>query len=671
MSYTLVIAEKRNLALDIARALNIRTDSATGYVDGGKIRISWASGHLLQQADAHEYDPKYRYWEIRDLPVCPDKFLMVVKRDTKTKNTDANAQRQIGVLASLLKGAANVVNAGDPDREGQIIVDELLTYLGNRLPTKRLWLHAQTNEGIQDAWRSMKDNQEWLPLSHAAQCRSELDWLIGINCTRGYTKLWQEKQNVGVLNVGRVKSPTIGLVVLRELEIRNFKPTDFFFVRAQCVHPNGQFLAKWVPQAKEPPDFDESGRLINKARAEQVIAATKGKQGKVKSVVSVPKKNGPPLLLSLGELQKIANKMGLSPDRTLECAQSLYNEYKLTTYPRTTCRYAPVVEHAKAPGILAAVRQNYGDKFPYGHKETNPAVKSATWNDSKLEAHFAIMPTNERRTVASLPRDEALVYGIIVQHYCAQFMPWYEYTTTTVTVDCNNHDFQAQGSTPTKLGWREIFGGAPIEKDADDEPVQPMPVVKMGDMVNISKVYLDAQKTSPPSRYTEGTLLDAMENAHRYVTDPKVKKTIKDVGGIGTAATQGETIKSIIREGFVGLEKKGKNEYLFPTPKANAYYQAIPAQLAKVDFTAWFEDRLTAVAKREMSPEVFRQNAAAFVHKLVEGMRDGSVLAKMPTALVTEKEPYRAPASKASKGKGSRAAPRKTAGRGPARAGSR
>lgn len=661
MSYQVVIAEKKSLADDIVNALRLKGRAEQGYFDGGQVKVTWASGHLLQQVEPQDYDPKFAQWSVETLPIIPSPFQMKVKVDPRTRKTDSNAYRQIKVINGLLHGAATVVNAGDPDREGQLIVDELLRYLKCRLPARRLWLHAQTNDGINSAWKQMKDNRDWQPLSAAAQCRSELDWLIGMNGTRGYTKLWQQKGNVGVLNVGRVKAPTVHIVVERELEIRNFKPKDYYLVKVGWRHPKGLLATKWLPAKVEAPHFDEDGRLVDWALANKVMSDVMGKPGVVATVESEPKRNAPPLLLSLGELQKEANRFGLSPDQTLACAQKLYATYKLTTYPRTTCRYAPEEMHANAGRVLAAVRANMGDGWALGSASYDTTLKSGAWNNGKLEEHYAIMPTAENVSAQTLSPDERIVYELVVKFFCAQFLPAYEYISTTVIVESAGHQFQAQGRVPTKLGWREIFGGAPAEKDDDGEDLAAMPKVSAGDKVTFDSAVVDAKKTTPPPRYTGSSLIDAMENAHRYVIDPRVKSTLKNVEGIGTPATRSEIVASLVREDFFRVEKArvGKGTVYVPTDKAFAYDKAIPADLRLVDFTAWFEGRLEDVAKGTLAPENFRASSERFVRKIVTEMQNGSVLALMPQSLVTEKPAPRAQGQgsgrSATPGKGSRA----------------
>ncbi|NEX63373.1 DNA topoisomerase 3 [Noviherbaspirillum galbum] len=624
----LVIAEKKNLAQDIANALG-RPTARSGYFEVGEYDICYASGHLLKQADPDFYDEKYKKWRMNDLPIIPAQQKKIVRTDKKTGKTDAFATSQLKVLKQLMQSAVSVVNAGDPDREGQIIIVEILQHLNCRLPVKRLWLNAQTPAGIREAFKKMKDDAAFRSLALAAECRAEADWVIGMSCTRGYTLAWQSRGHDGVMNVGRVKSPVIGLVVQRELDIEQFVPKTFYIVKGAIKTRAGNFVAKWVPpkDAVDSAGFDGEGRLLDRRIAQGVVDRTITKMGVIEVADKKRVKQKPPLLLSLGDLQRLAHSFGLSPDQTLKVAQALYDVHKLTTYPRTTCSHAPTDEWKKAPQVLAAVRGNFGSAWDFdGAPDTSR--QSGAWDDGKLDAHYAIIPTDMRKDLSGLSREEQIVYRLIVSHWLAQFYPDYEYDTTTLTALVEGERFTATGQTPALTGWRTVI---PLKKSAEDEDKQALPLVSKGDPCRSNPVEIHEDQTKPPPRYNGATLLDAMEKAWKFVTDPKVKARLKQTEGIGTPATRSTIIAECISGGFIVEEKMGKANVYRPTQKARVYYQALDADLSRVDLTAYFEGQLEEVEKGSMDETAFKTMLTRLVTRLMAKLKDGSIAAAMPT----------------------------------------
>jgi DNA topoisomerase III len=625
-SRILVIAEKKNLALDIANVLG-KPIAKPGYYQVGRYDVSYASGHLLKQVDPDAYDERYKRWNLTDLPIIPPQQKKVLRTDRKTGKTDPFAINQMKVLKELMSEASMVVNAGDPDREGQIIVVEILQHLRCRLPVKRLWLHAQTPAGIKEALGRMKDDATYKSLTLAAECRAEADWVIGMNCTRGYTLAWKSKGHEGVMNVGRVKSPVIGLVVQRELEIEGFVPKAFYILKATVKTRAGDFVAKWVAPKDAEKGFDDAGRLLDRTIAEAIVAKTQTKMGIIELAEKKRVKQKPPLLMSLGDLQRLAHSYGFSPDDTLKHAQALYDVHKLTTYPRTTCSYAPTEEWKKSPQILAAVRANFGKEWDFqGAPDTSR--QSSAFDDGKLDAHFAIIPTDMRKDLSALSRDEQVIYRLIVTNWLAQFYPDYEFDSTTLTALVEGERFTATGQTPALAGWRLVI---PMKKSTDDEDKQSLPLVSKGDPCRTNPVQIVNDQTKPPSRYNGATLLEAMEKAWKFVTDPKVKERLKQTEGIGTPATRSNIIAECIGGGFMVEQKIGKANVYVPTQKARVYYRSLDSGLSKVDLTAYFEGQLDEIAQGRMEYPAFKEMLTRLVTRFMTKLKDGSIAAAMPT----------------------------------------
>lgn len=672
----LVIAEKKNLALDIANALG-KPVAKPGYFQVGRYDVSYASGHLLKQVDPDAYDERYKRWNMADLPIIPDHQKKVLRTDRKTGKTDPFAISQMKVLKELMGGAGMVINAGDPDREGQIIIVEILQHLRCRLPVKRLWLHAQTPAGIKEAFGRMKDDASYRSLALAAECRAEADWVIGMSCTRGYTIAWQSKGHQGVMNVGRVKSPVIGLVVQRELEIEAFVPKSFYIVKANVKTRAGDFIAKWVAPKDASEGFDSEGRLLDRKIAEAIVAKTQTKMGIIEVAEKKRIKQKPPLLLSLGDLQRLAHSFGFSPDDTLKHAQALYDVHKLTTYPRTTCSYAPTDEWKKSPQILASVRANFGGAWDFeGAPDTSR--QSGAFDDAKLDAHFAIIPTDMRKDLSALSREEQTIYRLIVTNWLAQFYPDYEYDSTTLTALVEGERFTATGQTPSLAGWRLVI---PLKKNTDDEDKQTLPLVTKGDPCRSNPVTIANDQTKPPPRYNGATLLEAMEKAWKFVTDPKVKERLKETEGIGTPATRSTIIAECISGGFFVEQKMRKANVYMPTQKARVYFKSLDPGLSRVDLTAYFEGQLEEVAQGRMDYPAFKEMLRRLVTRFTTRLKDGSIAAAMPTTAQIPADSFKgkSPAKSGKSGASGRTSkatsgirtstPRKTASKKPASAG--
>lgn len=636
----LVIAEKPALALDVANAIAGQYKKLDGYFSSNEMDITSGFGHLIGLVDAKVYDPRYEKWNLGDLPVLPPAYQKAVPVEKKTKKPNPGAVKRLALIGQLLKQAKLVIHVGDPDREGQLIVDEILEHHKYRGPVQRMWLNAQTPSGIKHAYKTMKDNGEYANLTRAAKAREELDWLIGINGTRGYSALWRKKGHEGMLIVGRVKSAVIGLVEMREREIETFVRTPFYVVRANVKATRGAFVANWKrPKDVGPPKFDTEGRLLDRSIADAICAKCEGQAGVVRKAETVKgKRKAPPLLFSLGELQKVANKLGYSPDSTLQAVQALYETYKLTTYPRTSCQYAPESIWREAARVIDAVKSNFGTAWPFGNG-ADPARKSAAFDDKRLDAHFAIMPTTHKADLSQLPQRERVIYNEIVRRFLAQFHGDYVYDSTSVEIVVRDEVFEQRGIVPVEQGWRVLYP-APVKdpKDAgkggadagDPDSLAALPPLAVGDTVEAERVTIEDNMTSPPPRFNGATLIEAMERIDQFVSDPAIKKTLKECG-LGTEATRGPTLGELVAAGFLDEVRDGRASVYVPTPMARAYARVLAPELTKPDFTAQLEDRLAAVAAGQMTSGIFDQFAREFVQKMVDQLKNGSVEAAMPT----------------------------------------
>ena len=636
------IAEKPSLAKEIALAIDPGARKAEGHYIAGTHRVTYCVGHMVEGLKPDEYDPALVRWSLDTLPFIPPEWRFRPKaqkdasgRDVKKNGKlvlDAGIVAQINVIKRLVAGATVVVHAGDPDREGQLIVDQLMAFFGGTgsKPVKRLWLNELNAPGIRKAISRMKPNADYLQLSLSAKARSEADYLIGLNCTRGYTQLWQRAGNDGMLHVGRVQTPTLWLVRQRELERENFKAVDHFGVKVRVDHAKGEFDATWAPAAGSSY-LDEEGRVISRQAAQRVLDAVNGAAGVVESTQTDPKTMRQPLPYTLLDLQKAANKQyGLRPKETLDIAQKLYEVHKVLSYPRTDSAYLPEEDFGSAPDVVEAMKANYAGawSFPGSPDFT---IKSPAWNDKKLGAHFGIIPTVGRKAVAEMSPREKQIYGLVCRRYLAQFYPVHEYETTVVLLRSASEQFKATGRVVLVNGWRELYAAA---QGADGGAKDELPKVEEGDPVQHPQASLVVKRTEAPPLLDGATLLEAMKSVHRYVTDPDVKSKLKEVEGLGTEATRAGHIEHLVSNGYVGevAKKGGKDagvEYI-TTEHGRALLGVVQAALSKPDLTAWFEGKLQEILEGALAFERFRQMLERYIHKVVGTMKSPEAMEQVP-----------------------------------------
>jgi len=591
------IAEKPSLAKAIAAVLPGPQKRHKTYIHSGEANVVvWCAGHILTQYMPEDYDPSYKRWSEADLPIIPSDWQMNVA--PRTKDLYRTIKKFVGQ-------ATLIVHAGDPDREGQLLVDEVLDQLNNQVPVKRLLISDLNAAAVKRALGKLEDNATYAGLRDAALGRSRADWLYGLNLTRLYTVKGQSSGHSGVLSVGRVQTPVLGLVVRRDREIEAFVSKPFYELTAELEAGTGPFTAKWAPGPRHEPFQDEEGRAIDRAAVEQLAQALQGSPGAIESIKTQHKREPPPLPFSLPELQKVASKgRGFSPKKTLAVAQSLYEKHQVLTYPRSDCPYLPVDHWGEGGVVRDAIVQSVGNKHAlYALTEEVDLVhRGRCWNDKKVTAHHAIIPTSKWVPLDSLSPDERWIYEIVAHRYLLQFCADREYDQTDVLAQVNTADgsesFKARGIVETEAGWRRYREVLATKRNVtEDKPENKdttvLPPLEQGEPVQCTSTQLLEKNTSPPKHFTEATLLDAMTSIARYVNDPEIKKVLRETDGLGTPATQAGIIDILYKRGY--LEKQLKS--VISTALGREMIDVLPEEVTLPDMTAHWEMQLAHIAE--------------------------------------------------------------------------
>ena len=627
MSKALYIAEKPSVAQEFAKALKINGQRRDGYLESSDSVVTWCVGHLVTMSYPEKYDIKYKRWSLDTLPFLPREFKYEII---------PGVQKQFEIVKDLIDKADVIVNAGDPDREGQLLVDEVLYYVGNTKPVQRILLNALDEKSIRSALDDLRDNKDFHNLYQSALARARADWLIGMNLSRAYTLSERYKGNKVTLPIGRVKTPTLALVVRRERELEAFKPVDYFTVKVLYNHPNGVFWATWQP-TDEQKGLDPDGRLINKAIADSLVEQLqRGPDGVIKTVTKSKKKDVQRLPLSLSSLQVLAGKaFSYDPQTVLDTAQKLY-EKKLTTYPRSDCEYLPPNQYGDRNAILNNL-QNAGDeKLAQWATDADRSIKSRAWNEKKITAHHAIIPTTVACNINSLTDEERNIYFLISQAYIAQFYGEHIYEQTKIVVEQCKEEFVANGRVVIEEGWKLLYKRQKSKSTTDnDEPdltdergaesdpkkevveeTDHLPAVKKNDTVLYTDSSVEAKQTKPPSRFTPSTLLQAMKEIHKFVKNEDLKKQLKAVSGIGTEATRANIIDELISRGF--MKTSGKKQVLSPTETGYLLVDALPEELLYPDETAVWEERLALMSEGADTLDSFLADQIKFLQLLID-----------------------------------------------------
>ena len=604
----LYIAEKPSLGRAIALALpgtGQKGDSFISFANGDC--VSWCIGHLLEQAQPDAYDPIYQKWQLEHLPITPEVWKLTAKPKTK---------KQLSVLKKLIKQADQLVNAGDPDREGQLLVDEVISYCGvkgNKLNQEtRLLVNDLNPREIKKSLSVMRNNKEFIGLSTSALARSRADWLYGLNMTRAYTIQGQRGGYQGVLSVGRVQTPILGLVARRDREIENFVTKPFYEVMATVICDNGEsFQAKWQPSEACAAYQDEEGRVIYRRLADNVASRTIGQPAKVEKFNASSKQSAVPLLYNLSSLQiDAAKRFGLSAKVVLDVCQGLYEKYQLITYPRSDCRYLPLGHLKQANSVVKAVNSN-ANQLATAIANADLSLKSRAWNDSKVDAHHAIIPTTKSGVGAKLSATELNIYLLISTQYLIQFYPAYRYQEQHVELNIAGGLFTATAKKTTDMGWKTLL-------NKNSEQNQTLPKLKVGDILQCSDSQVIEKETSPPKSFTDATLLGAMTGIARFVTDKAIKKVLKDTDGLGTEATRASIIELLFKRQF--LVRQGKD--IKATATGFALIDALPTEATTPDMTALWEANLNKISEKQLSYQQFMTPLLSNLEQLISEAKE-------------------------------------------------
>jgi len=602
---TLVIAEKPSVARDLTGALPGTFENNESYYESEDTIVTFAVGHLVELTDPEDYDEKFKKWRMADLPIVPEEF--------RLRPRDKKAEKQLKVIHKLLKrdDVDRIVNACDAGREGELIFAYIYETSGVDKPVERLWISSLTKTAIKDGFEHLRPGEQLAQLEAAARSRSEADWLVGMNATRAATirgRAWVG----GVVSLGRVQTPTLALLVKREREIQAFVPEPYWLVHAE-FDPRYQGL--WF-------EGDET-RLKEAKRADEIAAKVSGKDGTVESVERKEQSERAPLLYDLTSLQRDANRrFGFSARRTLQAAQSLYEDKKAITYPRTNSRWlsGDLVPQLKP---TAATLQPIGEyaaaaRYVLGLQQL-PLARVV--NDSKVSDHHAIIPTDVEHDVSRFSPDERRVFDLIARRFLAVFHPPARYARTTVVTLVEEERFRSRGKVTLEAGWRGVYGllsDADAQQQRQDEEGEnesaELPPLEQGQTVKCASAEVEAKETKPPPRYTEATLLSAMETAGKLIDDEELREAMKE-SGLGTPATRAETIETLIRREYI--ERAGKD--LTPTPKGLQVITMLEEHpLTSPELTGNWEKRLTDIEHGSDDRGTFIDDIAEFTRATVE-----------------------------------------------------
>src|ERR671935_182170 len=631
---TLVIAEKPSVARDLADALPGKFENHDSYLESEETVITFAVGHLVELINPEDYDERYKKWRMADLPIVPEEF--------RLRARDKKAEKQLKVIHKLLKrdDVERVVNACDAGREGELIFAYIYETSGVDKPVERLWISSLTKQSIKEGFEKLRPAEELRQLEAAARSRSEADWLVGMNATRAATirgRAWVG----GVVSLGRVQTPTLAMIVKREREIQAFVPEPYWLVRAAFGLPGGgsvtfQRIDRSVQtdgraEPVRPDDGTASGaydglwfegdetRIKEAARADGIVERVSGKDGEVESVERKEQSERSPLLYDLTSLQRDANRrFGFSARRTLQAAQSLYEGKKAITYPRTSSRYlsGDMVPQLKPTAETLRPISDYRAAAEYVlGLEQLPLARVV--NDAKVDDHHAIIPTDIEHDLADFTPDERRVFDLVARRFLAVFHPPARYARTTVITLVEEERFRTRGKVTLEAGWRSVYGVEPDqERQSEDEEAEggEIPALQEGQTVRCIAAEIEDKMTKPPPRYSEATLLSAMETAGKLIDDEELREAMKD-SGLGTPATRAETIETLIRREYI--ERVGKD--LQATPKGIQVITMLEEhKLTSPEMTGEWEHRLSEIEHGEGDRKQFMDGIAQFAKEKVE-----------------------------------------------------
>jgi DNA topoisomerase-3 len=594
MSKTVVLAEKPSVGRDIARVLQC-TKKGNGFMEGNKYIVTWALGHLVTLADPETYDDKYKTWKLNDLPMLPKELKLVVIKKTGKQFSTVKTQLN-------RKDVDGVVIATDAGREGELVARWILEKARVKKPVKRLWISSVTDKAIREGFKSLKPGKHYENLYASAVARSEADWYVGLNATRALTTKFNAQ-----LSSGRVQTPTLAMIASREQEIKEFRPQKFYGIKA--ITQQG-FTLSWN-------DAKNNKRIFNKEKADVLLEKVKGKPAKIMDIQKSYKKKHAPQLYDLTELQRDANRIfNFSGKETLSIMQRLYEQHKVLTYPRTDSR---VISTDIVPTLKDRVKACGVDQYSRFAKKLlgkEWKLPRSVVDNKKVSDHHAIIPTEERVMLADLSDKERKIYDLAVKRFLAVLADPFEYEQTTITAEIDGERFSAKGKVVKKQGWKEIYDN----REDDDEEDQHLPDVKNGDTLTRLRVSQTQGETKPPERFTEGALLQAMENPVRYMKaeDKHLTKTMSQTGGLGTVATRADIIEKLFNTMY--MEMKGK--HIFITSKGKQLLDLVPEDLRSPALTADWEQKLALIADGRLDKNKFISEMKGYTKEVVREIKE-------------------------------------------------
>lgn len=619
----LFIAEKPELAKAIVAGLG-GGQRKEGYFDCGHDQVTWCFGHMLSLYDPEDYDEKYKKWTVDHLPIVHVPW---------QKKVSSDKGKQVKVIKTLLKNASSVVHAGDPDEEGQLLVDELLDHLHCRVPVQRVLINDNNTKVVKKALNQLKDNKEFAGLSASAEARSVADQLYGYNMTRLYTLFAQQKGLQTVLSVGRVQTPILGLVIRRDQQHAAHQKSLFYVVKGQFNFSGLCVNAKY--QTKETDPIDEKNRLIDKRFAEQLAQSITGQPASVVDSQTQQKKQPAPLPYNLLKLQADASrKFGIKPAATLEITQSLRECHQLITYNRSDCEYLSDEQHSDAPAVLDAIAVN-APALNKAAQAADSSLTSRAFNSSKVSAHHAIIPTEVKADFNQLSDVEQKIYLLIARAYIAQFFPLHLYQETKVRIQCAGHEFTATSKITLKPGWLVLYKN---DKDNDELQQEELSTLDLSSLQSAMQGVCEVgrceeQETKPPALYSMSTLLKDLTRTAKYIKDPGIRKLLQEKdkgkegehGGIGTPATRSSIIEGLFERGF--LEEKGKK--VISTPMGRQFFEALPEQATQPDMTALWHAQQKEIMAGNLTIEQFIQGVVDYIQNEIGRVKQSGLPIKV------------------------------------------
>lgn len=611
----LYIAEKPSLARAIASALSNRPERGNGYLKcGNDAVVSWCLGHLLEPVEPAHYNPQWQRWRLEALPIIPDRW---------ERQPRADARDQLAVLEKLVQHATDIVHAGDPDREGQLLVDEVLEWCGSPAGVRRVLINDLNPRAVRKALDAETSNRRFQPLKASAEARQRADWLYGINLSRAYTLYHQRRGQEGVFSVGRVQTPVLGLVVQRDRTIRDFEPRPYFQLDAVLAPVESGadtlFRARWQPGENLADKLDDDGRLLEKGPAEQVRDRIQGQTGDIVDASFRERPEAPPLPLSLSVLQiTAARRHGMGAETVLKAAQSLYEKHQLITYPRSDCRYLPEDHWSDRHEVIAAIGATHPELVDKGIPD-DISRRSKAWNDKEVGAHHAIVPTQRHSTLRKLSRDEAAIYDLVARFYLMQFESDAIHREGQLDCRIDGEAFRARETGIISEGWKRL---EPVRRrnDTGEKPPSPLPRLEPGAKVTCQEARCLEKTTQAPTPFTDATLLSAMTGIARFVQDAALRRTLRETDGLGTEATRATIIQTLFNRGFLYHEKRA----IHATDKGWALIEGLPESATTPDRTAVWESQLERIRQGDADAQSFLEQLATDIRTLLDPAFEGA-----------------------------------------------